>query len=543
MSKTFPKNCYIVKNQTRSQMPILAGQNRHQIQMLSLDQQIESDNSVRVLDAFVNKVDLKKLGFLNKGNKATGRPAYDIQMLLKLYLYGYLNRVRSSRQPELACKRNIELWWLLEYQQPGYKTIANFRKDNRKALTEVFRTFNKILDDCGLFGKTLFAVDGSKFRAQNSKKNNFSPAKVKRQTDYIDQKLEELFEQMDRLDARENRDEAFHQDYSQVLEKVEKHLENRANYEALGQKMEEEELTQISTTDPEARAMPLHMGIVEIAYNVQSVVDDQHNLIVHFEATNEKDDNALSQTSQKAMEEMQIEEVEVLADKGYHTGSELKDCAKSGITTLVAPKANANSKKDKAFQKNAFTYNGDKDTYTCPEGKELTTNGNWYQKNSSGKNRRSYKIKRYTLPYRTCSECPFKEKCVGEGPLKNRHGRAIERSEYADYIEANAERVAANKEKYRRRQQIVEHPFGTIKRAWGYTYTLLKGLEKVNGEFALIFTAYNIKRAVSLLGVNTLLEAIQRWFLGLWVLCYAMKFLRPVAFLKVHSVSRHQIGR
>ncbi|MCG8330276.1 MAG: transposase, partial [Chitinophagales bacterium] len=205
-------------------------------------------------------------------------------------------------------------------------------------------------------------------------------------------------------------------------------------------------------------------------------------------------------------EALKVDTLEVLADKGYHAGSELKACREEQITTYVSPKENYNAKKDKG-----------KDEYTCPAGKPLQTNGSWYQKNN-GKHRRSYKIKRYVSPYPVCSQCPVKSSCLTKTMEKNRHGRAIERSEYEDYVVANAERVKANWEKYRRRQSIVEHPFGTMKRSWGYTYTLMKGKEKVGGEFGLIYTSYNFRRVVSILGVKEIIEQLKGRNLRFFVL-------------------------
>ena len=503
-------------------MPQIEGTSRHQMQIFALEQAIAADNPVRVIDAFVSTLSLEKLGFLIKGEGDEGRPAYAAEMLLRLYLYGYLNRIRSSRQLEKACRRNIELWWLLNYQHPSYKVIADFRKDNARALRGVFRQLNQLCLDMDLFGRELVAVDGSKFRAQNSnqpspgfgwqRKNNYNAAKVERHMKYIDKKLEEYFEAADKLDEEEQGEEQA-EAWEALSGRVEELLERRGKYEDLEKQLEQSEERQISTTDKDARALPLHMGIVEVGYNIQTATDDKHCLIADYEVTNEKDDYALAKMGRRAKSALSVKELEVLADKGYHTGEELKNCSEEGITTYVAPKEANHNKKEEAYQKRQFTYDTETDTYTCPKGEVLETNGQWYTKNK-GKGRRPYRIKRYQLPYKICSACPVKEQCVGKGLLKQRHGRAIERSEYEGYVEANAERVKANKEKYRRRQAIVEHPFGTIKRGWGYSYTLLKGKEKVSGEFALIFTSYNLRRVLTIIGVKALLERLERLFFG-----------------------------
>jgi transposase len=490
-------------------MPVQVGQDRGQIQFYSLDSLIEADNEVRAIEALVDKVPLEGLGFKVKGKSREGRPAFSARMLLKLYVYGYRNRVRSSRQLERACGRNVELWWLLNYQRPCYKVIADFRKDNASALRKAFRYFNKLYLEWGLFGGELAAIDGTKIRAQNSRKNNYNEAKIERHLDYIDNELETYFEEADLLDGQES--EEAQQRIEEVSNAVDGLMLRRHGYEQLAAELEASGERQISSTDPDARALPMRMGIVEVGYNVQSAVDSKHCLVAHYEAANEKDDMLLSQMAAETKEALGAESLEVLADKGYHAGVELKACEEAGITAYVSPKEAVNPKKEEAYQKSKFEYDSELDIYTCPEGKELKSNGKWYEKNK-GKHRRSYRFKRYQSPFSVCSACPVRDKCLGAKQAEYRHGRAIERSEYEGYIEANAERVKGAREKYRRRQAMVEHPFGTIKRHWGYGHTLLKGKKKVNGEFALIFSCYNFSRIVSILGVKGLISKARGLF-------------------------------
>jgi hypothetical protein len=248
------------------------------------------------------------------------------------------------------------------------------------------------------------------------------------------------------------------------------------------------------------------MEIVEVGYNQQIVVDGEHHLIVSTEVINERDTDQLYPMLKAANELLESKHLKCLADKGYHTGAQLSKCEEyEELETYVAPLKSKNG--PEGFRKQDFTYEASSDTYTCPQGETLSTNGRWYKKNE-GKHRRSYRIKRYTLTYAKCANCPFVERC-NKGGLKSRHGRYIERTEHDGAIAANAARVAANKELYRRRQAIVEHPFGTIKRGWGYTYYLLKGLEKVNGEGSLIALVYNLRRSVSILGVRALVERLK----------------------------------
>ena len=495
-------------------MPVLPGFSRDQIQFFALETVIEPDNEVRAIDALVNAVPMEELGFEVKGKSHEGRPAFPAKALFKLLIYGYRNGIRSSRKLEKACQRNVELWYLLHYQQPCYKTIANFRKENPKALRRAFRHFNKLFLEWGLFGSELAAIDGSKFRAQNSKKNNYRAAKIQRHLDYIDEKLDTYFAGLDAVDGQACTDDYF----EQANEKIEDLLGRRFGYEQLAKELDESGERQLSSTDPDARALPLHMGIVEVGYNVQTAVDDKHCMVAHYEVENEKDDVLLAKVATGTKQALGAESLEVLADKGYHAGAELKACEEEQIVTFVSPKQANSPKKAEAYQKKQFVYDAQKDEYTCPQGKALRSNGEWYQKNN-GPHRRSYKVKHYIAPHAICSQCPAKSECLSPSTEKWRRGRTIERSEYEDYVQANAERVKANWEKYRRRQAIVEHPFGTIKRSWGYTYTLMKGRLKVAGEFALIFSSYNLRRAMSILGVKALIQRLERLksrFLVLW---------------------------
>ena len=486
-------------------MPKLTGADRNQLQMMSLEGCIDEDNPVRVIDALIDLFDLDQLGFITKGHSREGRPAYGADILLKLYLYGYQNRIRSSRMLAKACIRNLEVMWLVQMQRPCYKTIADFRKDNSKALKAAFRQFNMLLKDWGMFGGQTIAVDGSKFRAQNSKKNNYNDKKVQQHLAYIDEQTQEFIQQLDEADQIEDQNNQ-DQQATHFRKKLEQLKNRRQKYEALADQLAQNDQTQISTTDEDARALPRKMNIVEVAYNVQTAVDDQHNLVVHYEATNQHDTYALPQIAGPAKDFLQVETIDALADKGYHTGSALKACAELQINPYVAPRNQAHQGKHQDFRTEKFTYFPIADVYQCPQGAYLKTNGTFYHKKNT--RRRTYRFKRYTAEYKHCAQCPFKLECVGNR-LKHHHGRSIERSEYADYIEANAQRVKENKAYYRRRQAIVEHPFGTIKRQWGFNYTLLKGLQKVDGEFGLVFLSYNLTRVISILGVRTLVRHLK----------------------------------
>lgn len=486
-------------------MALLPVSDRNQLQFFALEEIIAPDNPVRVIDVLVDSLDLQRLGFTLTGQSDEGREAFGTPALLKLYLYGYLNRIRSSRRLETECIRNLELWWLLRELKPKYKTIADFRKDNRKPLLETFKAFNRFLDGQELFGKTTLAVDGSKFRAQNSKKNNFNADKIRRQKNYISEKSEEYLHRLDEADSDQERE--------QLQAKIEKQKERLDKYNDLEKHLEQSDDRQISTTDPDARALPKHMGIVEVSYNVQSVVDDKHNLVAHFQVTNRKDDHALAEQVIEAKKELGLKKedsVNALADKGYHTGSQIRKCTEAGIRTFVAEKKRS-EKKAEGFRKEDFIYLKASDEYICPEGHHLSTNGNWYVKNR-GKGRTEYRVKVYKLPFHVCNACPHRVTCAGQANLKNSKGRPIERSEFDPDLEANHQRLKSNPELYRKRQEIVEHPFGTIKRQWGYDHTLLRGIEKVTADFALIFTCYNLRRSLSVFGVRELINRLKANF-------------------------------
>jgi len=518
---------------------IKKGENRNQFQLICLENLIADDNPVRVIDAFVGLLDLEELGFVIKGKIKNGSPAFRASDLLKLYYYGYLNRVRSSRRLEREALTNVEAMWLISGVQPGYKTIANFRKDNTEALNKAFYTFNKFLKGQNLFDEDRISVDGSKYRAQNSKKNNYNDKKVRQHLDYINKQTQEYLNELDQLDSQEEETESELEQRMEVVDKLE-HLKTRKQkYTTLLEEVENAMTrgeTQISTSDADARALPKKMNIVEVSYNVLAAGELKNKLITNFDISNKSDKYALSGIALEArrvLEKTPTEKLIVLADKGFDTGSELKICIENNIETLVAPKKRVHAKKDKAFNKDQFEYDADKDEYICPANQRLKTNGNWYKRNN-GKLRQSYKVKHYKLPFHICNTCPHRLECAGQANLKNSKGRYIERSEYQEYIDENVERVKLNKNLYRKRQESIEHQFGVIKRQWGYDHTLVKGMEKVKGEFAIIFTVYNLKRTMSILGVKTLINRLKA--AGPYYIAIIKLILSSYKQLKINTV-------
>ena len=347
-------------------MKYVTGQNRKQtfIFPVSLDEAISSDNEVRILDVFVDGLPLKDFGFRTDYGD-NGRPAYHPADLLKLYLYGYLNRIRSSRDLEKECVRNIEVMWLVKGLKPDHNTISNFRRDNPEAIRKVFRATVQMAKHFKLIGGKLLAGDSTKLRAQNSKKNNFNEAKVKRHVDYIDGKLSEYFEQLSTADG----------DKETAKKEIEKHQKRKQKYEQIEQQLKDTGEVQISTSDPESRQLITRNNITEVAYNVQTTVDAENCLLIDYKVTNNNDSKAMGDMLNRASEVIETTDFTALYDKGYHTGSELKTAQDLGINTLVAIPDPASGAPDERYNIANFIYKKENDTYICPQGHALKTNG------------------------------------------------------------------------------------------------------------------------------------------------------------------------
>ncbi len=490
-------------------MQFIQGNNRHQSYFSTLEEQVSSDNAVRLIDAFIDKLDLEKLGFSKSIHKSEGRPPYAPQVLLKLYLYGYLNKIRSSRKLERECSRNIELQWLLQNLQPNYHTIADFRKLHAAGLQSMFQIYVLFLSDAGLLGKTTIGIDGSKFKAVNSKKNNYNQKKIDKHRQFIEDKTAKYLAELDELDKQEGAGEGT-DDLVIKKEKITRGLaklkERTIKYDTLQQQLNDTTDKQISTTDPQSRSIIIVKNIVEVAYNTQNAVDDKYNLIVHTQATNTNDGKALHKAAIQAKQNLQMQkddELMVLADKGYHTGAELQQCQSENMITHVAYKEQPSVKHiANEFLVESFTYDKTIDSYTCPAGAVLTSLGTWHNKKGEAYET-SYRFKTYRTD--VCKTCSLKNQCT------KLPKRIIQRSEYQDAVDINDNNIKQNPQYYKRRQAIVEHPFGTLKRHWGYTHTLLKGLQKVNGEMNLIMFCYNFMRTKNILGYEKMLQMIKNW--------------------------------
>ena len=481
-------------------MEYISTANRTQLEFNCLEDLIEKDNAVRFIEVFVEKLDLNQLQFSVKELKEEGRPSFNPKLFLKLYFYGYLNGIRSSRRLEKECKRNIELHWLLGKLVPNYHSIADFRKVNSTALRNTFKLFVSFLKDADLITGKIVAVDGTKMRAHNSKKNNYSPKKIERHFKYIEEKTNEYLAELDANDESESPIKLH-----DIAQKIESLKKNKIKYEVLAARLDQSRSPQISTTDEDARALLVQGQVVEVCYNMQAAVDDKHKLVVATHTINRNDRNALIDIALEAKVNLQVSELTTLSDKGYHSGQGLQECKDKNIITICAQQEIVNSNTfgtTPDYLVTNFTYNKEDDTYTCPANQALKTTGTWHKK-TNGNN--TYNYKKYRTP--ACKGCPVKHLCTG----RIKSGREIDRSEFAEAVEENSERYKANSKLYRTRQEINEHIFGTIKRKWGYNYTNLKGLEKVNGEFALIMTVYNMKRSMNILGMEDILEKIKNW--------------------------------
>lgn len=477
-------------------MDYIRGADRNQITLFpeSIDDYIAENNPVRIIELYAEKLDIKALGFKYAECPAHGRPPYNPKDLIKLYLYGYLNRIRSSRRLEHEAARNIEVIWLLKKLKPDFKTIADFRKDNKKAIKNVFRDFNRVCDAWSLFGKELVAIDGSKFRASNSKKNNYSNKKLDRHLKYINEKIDKYMEQLDEGDVAEAGDKKLN---VEEIQKILKDLEDRKiKYEEYQKEIQETGQNEISTTDPDARLMTGSNNSIDVSYNVQTAVDSKHKLIADYKVTqNPNDIGELDNMALRTKKLFNGKEFDVVADKGYYKAEDLKKCVENGITPYVAKQTYSNGTGDKDFYSDKFIYDKEKKVYICPAGKELH-----YSKKRTHKGKiAGFEYKNYAA----CKDCEFKERCT-----KSKKGRSIFRHVDQDFLDTIDLQTETNKDKYQMRQMIVEHPFGTIKRGLDSYYFLTRGKFSVSTEISLSCLAYNLKRVISILGVEEILRRL-----------------------------------
>jgi transposase len=472
-------------------MNYIRGADRSQTQLLppSLEDCVPADCPARFIDACVEGLNFQELGFAHAQPAATGRPSYHPADLLKLYLYGYLNRIRSSRRLEAEAGRNLELIWLLRGLRPDFKTIADFRKDNRAAFLPLFKQFNLLCRKLDLFGTELVAIDGCKFAAVNNCKRHYTQEQLNELIAKVEKRIEEYLGQLDQADepgGATRRPAA-----GELREKIARLQERRGGYGDLLADLQGQKLPEVSLTDPDSRVMQGVHGH-SLAYNVQAAVDAKHNLIAAQDVTRQANDQQqLAPLALAAKEQLAAPQLSVVADKGYHGCDQLAACEQAGITPIVpAPVKHSGGRN--IFAKARFAYDTAQDAYRCPGGEVLTRRGT-YQTGG-------HTVIHYAQP-EACRRCPLRPQCTTDSQ------RTIVRSLNETAMENAAARVAAQPEVVRCRKMIVEPIFGTLRR-WGYDYFLLRGLEKVRAEFSLAALTCNLRRVLNLINVEKLLPAL-----------------------------------
>lgn len=471
------------------------GEDRRQATLLPdcLDDYVTEDNPVRVVEAFIDELDLAALGFAGIVPEMTGRPSYHPATLLKIYLYGYLNRIPSSRRLERETQRNLELMWLTGRLMPDFKTIADFRRDNGPAIRAACAQFVVLCRQFNLFTRAVVAIDGSKFKAVNNRDKNFTVAKVAKRIEQVEGSIAHYLAALDRADRQDS--DVAEARTSRLKEKIDSLCRQMQSLQEMEKQVEAAPDSQISLTDPDARSMATSgKGTGLVGYNVQMAVDAEHHLIVAHEVTNVGNDRTqLVSMGQKALDATGCEEITALADRGYFNGEEVLACEGTGVVPCVPKTLTSGNTKRGLFTGQDFVYDAEKDRYTCPAGQHLT-------KGKVRSDRRD-NIDHYRN-LTACLTCALKPRCT---PDKIKRVKRWEHEGVLDKMQARLERMP---EAMRIRRQTVEHPFGTIKAWMGSTHFLTKTLEKVKTEMSLHVLAYNLKRMIKILGVGPLMKAL-----------------------------------
>ena len=474
-------------------MPHITGHDRSQALLLpeSLDDYVGVDNPVRFIEAFVDGLDLVAAGFARVQAKPTGRPGYLPADLLKLYIYGYLNRVRSSRRLEAETHRNIEVIWLLRHLRPDFKTIADFRSDNRNAFRPVFRQFVLLCRELDLFGRELLAVDGTRIKAVNNKDRNFTRASLTKFIELADAKLDDYLQRLDQSDTTESKTVGSR--VKNLAEKIAAIRGRRTRCKDMLAELDRTGADQISLTDPDSRAMAAHTHVA-VGYNAQVAVDTKHKLIIEQQVTNQVVDmGLLAQTAEPAKEVLGVETIAVVADKGYFKIEDIEACEKAGIVPCVPRPQRGPSVKAGLFRKDEFSYDAARDSYVCPAGQRLHPYSSSLLR---GLQKTNYVNKL------ACDDCALRSRCTG-GKF-----RAVSRLENEAVLDRMQARLANHPDVLARRRETVEHPFGTIKQWMNQGAFLMRGLEKVRAEFSLTALAYNLRRVLNIVGVADVMAVV-----------------------------------
>jgi len=473
----------------------IEGEDRSQVTLLPecLDDYIAEDNPVRVVDAYVEELDLQELGFEGAEPALTGRPAYHPAVLLKIYIYGYLNRIQSSRRLEREAQRNVELMWLTGRLAPDFKTIADFRRDNGAGIRNVCRRFIELCRDLKLFSEALVAIDGSKFKAVNSRDRNFTPGKIDKRQQQIEESIQRYLKALETADRTQPAELEAKTD--RLQEKIKRLRRQMRELDGIKEELASEPDGQLSLTDPDARSMTSHgKGTGIVGYNVQAAVDAKHHLIVAHEVTNVGSDRAqLSPMAQAAREAMGKDKLKAVADRGYYSGAQIKACHDAGIATILPKPMTSNAKAEGRFDKADFIYVVRDDEYQCPAGQRAI-----YRFSEEDK---GLLLRRYWSS--ACPRCPMKAQCTPSAYRK------ISRWEHETVLEAVQRRLDKQPQAMTLRRRTVEHVFGTLKHWMGSTHFLTRTLANVSTEMSLHVLAYNLKRVMSILGIGKTMKAMR----------------------------------
>lgn len=471
------------------------GRDRKQVTLLPecLDDYIAEDNSVRLIDAFIAELDMVNLGFEGATPAATGRPSYHPAVMLKLYLYGYLNRIASSRRLERECQRNVELMWLTGKLAPDFKTIADFRRDNSAGIRNVCRRFVTLCRDLKLFSQAVVAIDGSKFKAVNSRDCNFTNGKVDKRQQQVEENIQRYLSALETADRAERA--GLGDNTVRIKEKIAQLRQQLRELDAVREQLKAQPDGQLSTTDPDARSMATgSKSSGAVAYNVQVAVDTKNHLIVAHEVTNDTSDRAqLSPMAKAARDAMGTKELLAIADRGYFSGLQIKACADAGIAVVLPKPMTSNAKAEGRFDKSDFIYIKQDDEYQCPAGQRA--------KFRMARDEKGMMTLRYWSS--ACPKCSMKAQCTPSDY------RRISRWEHEEVLEAVQHRLDQSPKSMSIRRRTVEHVFGTLKGWMGYTHFLTRRLTHVGAEMSLNVLAYNFKRVLSILGFEGMLKAMR----------------------------------
>jgi transposase len=474
----------------------IEGEDRSQVTLLPecLDDYIGEDNPVRVIDAFVEELDLQALGFEGAEPAATGRPSYHPAVLLKIYVYGYLNRIQSSRRLEREAQRNVELMWLTGRLAPDFKTIADFRHDNGKGIRNACRRFVELCRELKLFSQAVVAVDGSKFKAVNTRDRNFTPGKIKKRQEQIEESIKRYLDALDTAD-RTLPPAEFQARAEHLKDKLRTMRDQMRRMQRIEQRLKNEPDGQLSLTDRDARSMATSgKGSGIVGYNVQVAVDAKHHLIVAHEVTNEGHDRAqLAPMTIAAREAMGKDKLQAVADRGYYSGPQIKACHDAGIAAILPRPTTSNAKAEGRFDKSDFIYIVRDDEYQCPAGQRAIYR---FTREENG-----LQIRRYWSS--ACPQCPMKARCTPSDY------RRISRWEHEAVLDAVQRRLDKRPDAMTLRRRTVEHVFGTFKHWMGSTHFLMRTLPNVGTEMSLHVLAYNLKRVIGILGIHRTMKAMR----------------------------------